>query len=154
MTMWPMPDFGSVGRDDPDSRLKAEVERRLRADGRTRGTVFNVDVQAGVVMLAGWTDRAGVRNTAAEIARGVPGARDVANGVVAAGEDPDPFFEIVRDVPRGRSRRTPGTAVALATCALLIPFVVTSRWVGAAMLCAAGLLLTDLVRRRRPRRTP
>lgn len=153
MTMWPMPDFGSLGRDDPDARLKAEVERRLRADGRTGETVFKVEAQAGVVMLGGWTDRAEARHAAAEIARGVPGARDVANGIVTAGGDPDQFLEIVRDLPRGRSSRTPGMAVALATCALLIPFVVTSRWVGAAVLCAAGVMLTDLVRRRRPRRT-
>ncbi|GAB2600649.1 hypothetical protein Aab01nite_64880 [Paractinoplanes abujensis] len=86
MTTWPMPGFGSLGgRDDTDARLQAEVEHRLRADRRTRKTVLEVEVQNGVVMLAGWTTRPEVRRAAAEIAHGAPGARDVANVVVVIG---------------------------------------------------------------------
>ncbi|MBM2614874.1 BON domain-containing protein [Actinoplanes sp. LDG1-06] len=117
-----------------DARLRSQVEQRLLTDVRTRDCHLTVQVQAAVVILAGRTPSPETREAAAQIARGTPGARDVANRITT------------RNRPR-----SPGLLIALATGVLLVPFVVTSRWVGAAILAAAGVVLADLLwRRRRP----
>ncbi len=156
--MWPMPDFSDFSESplpDQDSRVGTEVRQRLLSDDRTRNRGIVVEVQAGVAILQGWVGDRTEREAAAAIAGGTPGVRDVVNRVAPADQTAEEFDEIVRalgDPTRAATpSRTPAAVIAVATVALLVPFILTSRWVGAVVLGAAGAVLIDRACRRRAR---
>ena len=67
---------------DPDEALAARVIHAFRDDGRVSPTQVKVSARGGVVTLTGQVDSIDGHNAAVEVARRVPGVRQVVNQVL------------------------------------------------------------------------
>ncbi len=173
----PAPGDGSPPAGDHDVRLTGRVAAALAGDERLRGQDLTVQVQHAVAILGGTVDDAALHDVVTGHARGVPGVRDVCDGlVVRSGPATGPsgeaalFGELaarlaVRPAPAGPRVTTLGprshprvtavltvlrrTAVVTALLAVLIEVAG-----GLVALFAIGVVarLADLLWRRRKRR--
>jgi|SRR5690606_5580394 len=74
----------SAGEYVDDAALTARVKAALLDSEEVSGTSFNVDVVQGTVTLSGTADSAEEAKRAEEIARQVPGVRDVQSTIRVA----------------------------------------------------------------------
>jgi hypothetical protein len=83
-----------------DAQLSRQVATRILGEPRLLGETITVQVQNGVVDLAGTVGSLYARATAAEVARSTPGVADVCNRLALArvadvSMAPDPFDELI-----------------------------------------------------------
>jgi len=69
----------SAGEAIDDSVITAKVKAALIADKDVKAHEVNVETREGVVQLSGFVDNATAKSTAAQVARGVSGVKDVKN---------------------------------------------------------------------------
>ena len=75
------PPTTTVGTDIDDSVVTTRVKAALLADPAVKSYGFKVDTHKGEVQLSGFVDNQGQIDHAVEVARGVPGVRNVENKV-------------------------------------------------------------------------
>ena len=76
-----------------DARIVIDVAQALGNDPQTQREQIQVNVQHGVVYLAGVVNQAAVRLAATRIAADIPQARGIVNLIQIAGSEPDPEAE-------------------------------------------------------------
>jgi hyperosmotically inducible protein len=69
----------SAGEAIDDSVITAKVKAALISNKDVKAHEVNVETREGVVQLSGFVDNATAKSTAAEVARGVNGVKDVQN---------------------------------------------------------------------------
>lgn len=72
----------STGGYVDDKTISAKVKTELAADSMTQALQIEVETYNGVVQLSGFVDKEETIKTAGEIARGVPGVKDVKNNLM------------------------------------------------------------------------
>lgn len=71
----------SAGEAIDDSVITAKVKAALIGDKDVKAHEVNVETRDGVVQLSGFVDNATAKSTAAQVARGVSGVKDVKNDI-------------------------------------------------------------------------
>lgn len=72
----------STGAYIDDKTISAKVEGKLALDSLTQALQVEVETYEGVVQLSGFVDNAETLQRAEEIARSVPGVKEVRNNLI------------------------------------------------------------------------